>query len=127
MNLQQFTIDGVLPGLEQMLQAAKRRYGKTNAYAVMKRDAENRIWYSIRQAKLNPMLGAVNIVICFNEPNRKRDKDNVIGGGVKIILDALRHSGIIKNDTWRCIGGIYPSVFCVPGKGSITVTLTEVL
>jgi hypothetical protein len=42
----------------------------------------------------------------FVEPNRGRDKSNVIGGGVKLIEDGLIESGVIKGDGWAVVNDI---------------------
>lgn len=39
------------------------------------------------------------VQVDFYEPNRKRDPDNVMGGGLKILMDALVEAGVIPDDS----------------------------
>jgi Holliday junction resolvase RusA-like endonuclease len=124
MRTQTFFIEGSLPGLEEMLQTAKRPKGQ-HAYRALKQAAEQSVWCAIRQARLKPTVGPAHIAMLFNEPNKRRDKDNVTSGGAKIILDALRHAGILKNDTWRWVSGTSHEVVCDPQRPGVLVNIHE--
>lgn len=41
----------------------------------------------------------------FCEPNRKADPSNIVGGGVKIIEDALQAAKLLENDGWHDVLG----------------------
>lgn len=45
----------------------------------------------------------------FREPNRRRDPDNFVGGGMKLIFDAFQEAGLLENDGWDQILSIAPS------------------
>lgn len=102
---QSFSIEGRLPGLNEILSAAVRRACKWNAYDDMKRSYGEYICTMIRNHHLAPMQ---RVAISFEwiEPNRKRDKDN-IAVAKKFILDALVEMKVISNDGWKNIESMH--------------------
>lgn len=94
-----FEIPGRLPGLNEIIAAAKSHFG---AYAKMKYENTTAIAW---QAKKLPAYQRADITITWYEPNRRRDPDNV-SGGQKFILDGLVVAGVIKNDSQRYINSI---------------------
>lgn len=89
---QKFFIDGVLPGENEIIGAARKHFQR---YADMKRSFTGIAALAIRAAKLKPMRQAG---VTFNWsclPNR--DPDN-ISAGQKFILDALVWEKILVND-----------------------------
>lgn len=87
-----------MPSLNDMLSAATRH---PQAYARMKREMEWAVIQSIRRdLKGWKAESPVRIDITFGEKNkgRKRDYDNIVASGRKIINDALVKSGVIKDD-----------------------------
>jgi Holliday junction resolvase RusA-like endonuclease len=125
MKQQRFIILGRLPGLNELIAAAKQRYrGKNVAYAKLKADAERSVWLGIRQAKLRRIEGPVFIDFIWMEPNRRRDPDNIAAGGRKIILDALVHANILAGDGWRHVSG-WTDRFSVSREAGVLVTLAN--
>src|SRR4051812_11593330 len=47
------------------------------------------------------ITGPAHFEFEFVEPNRKRDPDNVVGGGTKVIFDALQEAKLLANDGWE--------------------------
>jgi len=94
-----FDIEGRLPGLNEMIEAAKSHFG---AYASMKQTYTDMVAWL---AKKLPKYQQVNITITWYEPNEKRDPDNIMAGQ-KFILDGLVMAGVIPNDSQRHIKGI---------------------
>jgi hypothetical protein len=95
----EFTIPGRLPGTNEIIEAAKSHYG---AYSTMKKTYTEMVaWAATRL----PVMGAVQLIITWYEPNEKRDPDNITGGQ-KFILDGMVMVGKIPNDTRRYIKGI---------------------
>ena len=91
------TIPGRLPGLNELLDAMNRnRY----EYNRIKKEHSHAVGWLFKKI---PPMDRINITITWIEPNRRRDKDNISSGGVKIILDALRDVGVITNDGWKQI------------------------
>jgi Holliday junction resolvase RusA-like endonuclease len=94
---------GRLPGLNEIIDAAKQGRGKYQPYAIMKDRYTSEIGWL---AKKLPKYNRVDIVITWYEPNRRRDIDNITGGGTKFILDGLVAGGAIKDDSQRYINSI---------------------
>jgi Holliday junction resolvase RusA-like endonuclease len=94
-----FDIEGRLPGLNEMIEAAKGHFG---AYASMKQTYTDMVAWL---AKKLPKYQQVNITITWYEPNEKRDPDNIMAGQ-KFIMDGLVTAGTIPNDSQRHIKGI---------------------
>lgn len=103
MRAYQFTVPGTLPSLNDYIDACRR-----NQYegAKMKRQAEKLVSVSIRQHMRGVRIDyPVHLTYYWKEPNRKRDKDNIAGFGMKVIQDALVRTGVIPDDGWRYIDG----------------------
>ena len=97
-----FDIEGRLPGLNEMIDAAKKGKGKYQPYSMMKQTYTDMVAWL---AKKLPKYEQVDIIITWYEPNEKRDPDNV-QAGAKFILDGLVKAGTIPNDTRRYIKSI---------------------
>jgi Holliday junction resolvase RusA-like endonuclease len=97
-----FDIEGRLPGLNEMIDAAKKGKGKYQPYSMMKQTYTEMVAWL---AKMLPKYEQVSITITWYEPNEKRDPDNV-QAGCKFILDGLVRAGTIPNDTRRYIKSI---------------------
>jgi Holliday junction resolvase RusA-like endonuclease len=97
-----FDIEGRLPGLNEMIDAAKKGKGKYQPYSMMKQTYTDMVAWL---AKKLPKYEQVNITITWYEPNEKRDPDNIMAGA-KFILDGLVKAGTIPNDTRRYIKSI---------------------
>ena len=105
-----FTIKGAFygekcfPGLNDMLHEAERH---PKAYNDMKRQyqllAVNAIRRDLRGFKAK---GRVQLNFTFGEPLRgnKRDFDNIVAAGRKIITDALVRTNILEDDSPRYLG-----------------------
>lgn len=97
-----FEIPGRLPGLNEIIDAAKKGRGKYQPYAQMKEECTTMIAWL---AKKLPTYNRVGITITWYEPNQRRDPDNVMAGQ-KFILDGLVMAGTIPNDTKKYIKSI---------------------
>jgi Holliday junction resolvase RusA-like endonuclease len=61
----------------------------------------------------------------WREPNRKRDPDGFCAGGAKVVIDALKTAGVLKNDGWQQVAGIAHS-WCVDSVApGVLVTIEE--
>ena len=96
-------IPGRLPSLNDIIEAAKKGRGKYQPYAIMKEQYTSDIGWL---AKKLPAYERVDIIITWYEPDRRRDPDNISGGGTKFILDGLVAGGAIKNDSQRYVNSI---------------------
>ena len=57
-----------------------------------------------------PKFKWFDITITWMETDRRRDPDN-ISSGIKFILDAFVHAGIIENDGWKQVKSIKHNFF----------------
>ena len=94
-----FDIEGRLPGLNEMIEAAKSHYG---AYAKMKQTYTDMVAWL---AKKLPAYEKVALIITWHEPDQRRDPDNIMAGQ-KFILDGLVAAGTIPNDSQKYVRGI---------------------
>ena len=96
--------DKCFPGLNDMLREAERH---PQAYARMKRDFEYVAISSIRRdLRGYKAEGRVFLNYTFGEPNsgQKRDYDNIVAAGRKIITDALVKCKVIQDDSPKYLG-----------------------
>lgn len=102
---QRLWIPGRLPGWNELLDAKGVRFKGTHKtqYDTLKAKSQERIIYMAR-AQLQPVERAF-FRYEFHEPDRRRDPSNIASGALKIVEDALRHAGTIKNDGWANVAG----------------------
>lgn len=95
-----FTIPGELPTMNEIVAASKKHW---SSYANMKKDYTFLVY--IHAQKL-PNFNYVDVEITWYCKNKKKDKDNISGGGTKFILDGMVQAGVVGNDGWKNIGNI---------------------
>lgn len=95
-------IPGTLPSQNEIIEAAKK---SPYAYSGMKSENTSFVRYQAISQKINPVKRA-NFIITYICPNKKKDKDNISGGGDKFIFDGLQAAGILTNDGWSQIGDV---------------------
>ena len=98
-----FDIEGRLPGLNEMIDAAKQGKGKYQPYSIMKQTYTDMVAWL---AKKLPAYEKVALIITWYEPDRRRDPDNIMAGQ-KFILDGMVQAGVIPDDSQKYILGIY--------------------
>lgn len=110
-----------LPSLNELNEAQHRfvrteRGGQELLYARIKRELGSSLCAIARRAHLEPVRDSkVIIATNWRETDRRRDLDNIVSGGRKLVLDALTKgragprgwpgAGILETDGWRCIAG----------------------
>ena len=97
-----FDILGQLPGLNEMIDAAKQGKGKYQPYAKMKETYTNMVAWL---AKKLPKYNKIRVIITWFDPDDKHDPDNT-AAGQKFIMDGLVLAGTIPNDTKKYIKSI---------------------
>lgn len=122
-STQRLWIPGRLPGLNEVIAAAKGSGGRGNAYATMKRQHGELVWALAKAAKLRPMT-RVRVAFRWVEKDRRRDPDNVSSAGRKFILDGLVQAGVLPGDGWAAIAG-WSDTFEVGAAHGVEITLTE--
>jgi Holliday junction resolvase RusA-like endonuclease len=98
-------IPGPLPGLNELLGAAKSGRGRFNGYARLKKQWGDTVWALARSARLERVEAPVGITFCWREPNRRRDIDN-ISAAAKLVLDGLVTAGVLDGDGWKHVTSI---------------------
>lgn len=99
-------IPGELPDLNTIIAESKRGRGKWQPYNEMKQEYTNIVAW-IAKSGIKKQLEKIDLEITWICKNRRKDKDNISGGGTKFILDGLVAAGVIENDGWKQIGDIY--------------------
>jgi hypothetical protein len=97
-----FTIPGRLWDLNDIINISKTHWG---AYKEEHDKKLEDIGWCIVSS--NPeFMKRIGIKIVWYESSRHRNKDDIVAGGLKLILDALQAEGVIKNDGWKEIGTV---------------------
>lgn len=109
-------IPGPMPNLNDIIAACnstiKTRSGKVLRglrWNSMKQEHGARVRLHAHAQHFDPIAGPVHFDVEFVEPNRKRDPDGIVAGGVKIIFDALQEAGLMQNDGWTHVLSINPT------------------
>lgn len=103
---QTFFVPGPLPGMNEMLNAAKNEYQRgrkrrVTGYEVLRRRYVPLITVHIRLYRVT-QVRAARFDFVWYECARQRDPDN-IASGKKFIFDALVSMKILQNDGWAQI------------------------
>ena len=118
------TIPGVLPGLNEYIDAERGPKGKYKA-AAMKKQAQNVIGYMIKtQLRGVRFTRPVVIHYLWIEPSRRRDKDN-IAFAKKFIQDSLVETGALQNDGWANIEHFTDDFAVDPKNPRVEVRIEE--
>ena len=116
-----FTVPGTLPGLNEILDAAKT---SKYVYADMKKANTELVGWCVKRARIPKMKrAALNII--WIEPHRKRDPDNV-QVGLKFIWDGLVAVGVLTNDGWKQQGPVKHTMDVDTKNPRVVVEITEV-
>jgi Holliday junction resolvase RusA-like endonuclease len=116
---QSFFVPGAMPRFNVIIGRASRW-----AYSTAKKEWDRTIQFYIKQAKIQP-VHRVYIRFLWQEKNRKKDPDNIAGIGRKFLLDALVHSGVLKNDGWDHVIGWEDRWIVDPDNPGVVLTLEE--
>src|SRR5690554_4441987 len=87
-------IPGEMPGMNEIIDAAKLHYHQYNN--MKKNNTEMVTWAAKKISKKKKVF----LDITWYCKNRRRDPDN-IAAAVKFIWDGLVQAGVIKNDGWN--------------------------
>lgn len=110
-----------LPSLNEV-NAANRN--NRFAGAKLKRETDEALALVIKATRMKPVRLPCIVHMTFEEPNRRRDVDNV-ESAKKFILDALVKSGVLQNDTPRHVIGSPSFTRYVDGGARVLVTIIE--
>ena len=101
--IQTLIINAQMPGLNEIIAAAKVRWKGGGRYSQMKRKWTEVVMAECSIQKLKPMKGAVKVTILVHDINKRRDPDNILAGCYKFTLDGIVKAGIIEDDSQRII------------------------
>lgn len=79
---------------------------------------------AVDEAGIGCFDGPIALRFVYFEPNRRRDEDNIDSGGRKVIIDGLKHAGVIRNDGQRHVHGMSFSV--EKGPYSVIVAIRRI-
>lgn len=118
-------IPGPLPGMNELVGAAKGFGGRGYGYSRLKKQWTDAISLMARSQGVAKFPGRVMLTFAWLEASKRRDPDNVAGGGRKLALDGLVEAGVLADDGWEQVAG-WTDTFAVdklaPG---VLVTLTS--
>ena len=115
-------IPGEMPGMNEIIKAAKQGRKGYQPYAEMKKENTNMVtWF----AKKVPKKKRVHLDITWIAKDKRRDPDN-IAAAVKFIWDGLVEAGVIQNDGWKENGGWKNSFEVDKVNPRIEVIISEV-
>ena len=116
-------IPGRLPGLNEIIRAAKMGKGRYQPYSEMKHEYGDAITLLAQRL---PKCGTVKLLIKWYEPDSRRDIDNIAAGGTKLIMDSLVNAGVIKDDSQKYVKGIAHEFAVDKHNARIEVEIMEV-
>jgi len=93
------TIGGRFVGLNDYIQAERANRYKA---AKIKRENTDRAASACKAQRIPRQNEAVELEICWYEPNRRRDLDN-IGFAVKFIQDGMVKAGVLPDDSQKWV------------------------
>lgn len=96
-------VPGPLPGMNELIAAAKGAGGRGAGYSRLKRQWLDVVFCLAKAAKLPAFPGRVVITWEWLEKDKRRDPDNIAAGGRKLILDGLVAAGVLKGDGWKYV------------------------
>lgn len=120
---QRFWFPGRLPGLNEIIAAAKGAGGRGYLYSKMKAKLTSDVVLLARTQRLRPVPRAY-FRFTWYERDRLRNPDN-IAGGRKFIFDGLVKAGILANDGWGQVAG-WSDRFEVSPDPGVVVEIEEV-
>src|SRR5690625_3020649 len=95
-----FTIPGELPDMNKIIKASKSHY---MAYSTLKKDYTALVQMS---AGSLTKIEKADFEITWYCKNKRKDPDNVAGGGIKFLLDGLVKAGVLDNDGWKEVNSV---------------------
>lgn len=120
---QSLWISGKIPGMNEIIAAAKGAGGRGARYAKLKRMWTRKVWALARVSRLRPVERAF-FRFEWREVDRARNPDN-IAASKKLILDGLVLAKVLSNDGWKQVAG-WTDSFVVDPKPGVLVHIESV-
>ena len=113
-----FFLDFSLPTLNEMNRTAR---GNKYAAAAQKKKYTNLVADEIMVQTDRPHFEAISLDITWIETKKKRDPDNVFGGGCKFLMDGIVAAGIIDDDDRDCVASITNRIAVSDSRGVVVM------
>jgi hypothetical protein len=120
---QRLWVDGPLPGMNEMVDAAKGAGGVGRHYARLKAAWTLKVKAEARRQRILPVARAC-LTFEWAEANRRRDPDNV-AAAKKLVLDGLVAAGVLPKDGWKAVAG-FRDIWAVSARPGVLVVIEEV-
>lgn len=117
---QSFIVPGPLPGMNEIIAAAKSGRGRANGYGRLKA-----AWTATVAAHARGLapVGACDLYLLWTEKHRRRDPDNFTAA-IKFLCDGLIKAGVLENDGWGQIRS-FTHYWEVGPRPRVLVQITE--
>lgn len=124
--MQKFTISGRLMGRNEFDYVSRSHWSRANT---AKKAEQERVIWAMRQAGIKPVEGPIELAFNYYEKRQRngklRDHDNIHGGAVKVVLDAMKAAGIISDDDPRHVRNSYSWFAYNQPKPRVEVIITD--
>lgn len=121
-----FIIDGSMPGMNEMIDEAKRKNKRYDPYSKMKKEYTNLVhWTCKSQLPRDYKVEKCFLDIAYYCKDKRRDKDN-IAACKKFIFDGMQSAGVIKNDGWREVEGWNENFYVDKKNPRIVIIIEEI-
>ena len=118
---QQLWIPGQLPGLNEVVAAAKGFGGRGIGYSNLKDAWTTTVWALAKRERLIPVASAA-LTFTWFERSRRRDPDN-FSAAKKFCLDGLVKAGVLPDDGWDEIVSFTDRWRLAPEAPGVMVTI----
>jgi hypothetical protein len=108
-------VAGRLPGLNELLNLKGTVNGSWNGYNSLKCKWYGQIALLARARGIQPQPAGC-MTFLFVEPDRRRDPDNLVAGGAKLLLDSLVGADVLPGDGWLHNLGFVGFWICKPAR-----------
>jgi Holliday junction resolvase RusA-like endonuclease len=121
---QELWVPGPLPSLNDLIGAAKGAGGTGTNYSKLKKQWQFTVWAYAKKARLKRADGPVDVEFVWREKNRRRDLDNISGGGQKLVLDGLVKAGVLEDDGWEHVFSIQHRFHVDPRNPGVLIRIS---
>lgn len=118
---QMLWVPGPLPGMNDIIAAAKGAGGRGARYAAMKRKWTDAVAFRARAERIHPVPGKAYLRFFWHERDQRRDLDN-IAAAKKFVIDGLVVAKVLAGDGWAHVVG-WNDAFVVTGKPGVEIAI----
>lgn len=122
----QVVIEGTLPGMNDVI--SRNRNTWQSGAALKKRSTDwcyAFFFNALRTGAIKPVTKQVDIHVKWYEKNRRRDHDNVLAGGLKMILDGAVKAGVLPDDSQKWVADIHSEIDVDRNRPRVEIEFNE--